>query len=663
MRRFALWGFALFFISLVSCSGGGGGGGGTTQTPIPSIINLKIESTQENLGILKLTWDYPTEPFDGYVVQASVGEQPFENLFSGLLDKNAIGLNFTWPAQDIPELVQFKFRIAVSIRGQQGPFAEITYKRSIISPSVRAISENIDGVLLIISSNSKVAKQVQIERADSDGNHSTGNYYIHASPSFTSPSIFWTDSEVVQGKQYSYRCTLMSGSDFSTSSSSISPPVELLSVADFRAESLPSAVRLTWRNRNLSATVQSLMREGFDTEIPLLPDQQEFLDIVPLPGKYKYVLRTRNPASYARRESPKVETTASNPPGAPTVDQTPFSFSVDPNFVPTTVIPSGNGTWALSGRDFYGGDIHFKVSKSGGWEDLKPEGNPTLMEGGLFLRPDGSIGAVYSTPNPKFPSAGTFIYLSIFDGQAWKSEQILSLEQPPGYQFKSLVKMDNYGNPIILYMNTSPPGGPTLYVISKVKNSWTPTFGSTLSSSMGQKFGLAIDGDNNNWIWNGYESPYAIYRSLPNYYSEKFIPSASAQVIPTETIPIFLSDNQNLLHLLFDAVDGTHNSMYYLTFSKGSWSSLESVFPAEGGLNKRFLLVSRDGKRVCILMSTPVGLALFQRQANGSWKIFNISGQGYLVGAWMNSDNTFSAIQAIQDGKGGTTYRMLSEHL
>ncbi len=664
VRRFHLLFIAvLLTLGFAGCSGGSGSTNSPSLPPTaPSVLNFTIDSRSENLGSIDLTWDYPNAAFDAYIAQVSVNGQPYEGLFDKPLDKNTISIQLTWPAQDIPELVLFRFRIC-TVRGQtQGAFSEASYRRAIIPPTVYARTEGIDGVQLIVSSGSRIAASIEIERSESDGSRPVGGALLLDPVEWKRSSVFWIDNQVEQGKRYYYKCALKYGPDVSTASAVHSGPVELLSVAALRAEPVASTVRLTWKNRNKSTVTQKVVRDGFDhVETDLYPGQQEFVDAVPLPGPYQYRIRTRDAVTQAQRECPAVAAAVANPPGVPVLDFAPMNTGLNSNFSAFSVLPLGGGQFAFAGKNFYGNQLHYFVPSGQSWNDFEPSGSPTPVPGGFFLRPDGAVCVVYSVPNPEFPSTASLLRLAVFDGQSWKSETVCPLSQPPVDQFTGVVKPDSFGNPVINYLHSWSYSETSLMVLANVDGRWSPGLGVQVPPHSGHKFGLAVDRDNTPWIWDGYNLPMGLHKILPLHQIESHPAPPSLSRPAGDAPPIVQVDRENRFHILFDSNNGTKIVLTYLVYNNGAWTEPETVFPGPSGYYSKFFLASKDGNRTCVLLSTVLGLILVERNPTGTWTAFNLAEPGRIIGAWLNPDSSFSAILALIDGSGATSYRMISE--
>ena len=661
--------FPLVFISVLlalgfsGCGGGSGGANSPSVAPAPpSVVNFKVDSRSENLGSITLNWDYPNDAFDGYVTQVSMNNQSYENLFDRPLDKNVISIQLTWPAQDIPELVLFKFRIC-TVRGQvQGAFSEASYRRSIIPPTVQTRTEGIDGVQLIVSSGSRIATSIQIERSESDGSQPLGGALLLDPVEWKGSSVFWIDNQVEQGKRYYYKCAMKYGSEVSTASAAHSSPVELLSVAALSAEPSASVVRLTWRNRNKSTVSQKLIRDGFaHLETDLTTGQQEFFDTVPLPGQYQYRIRTRDTGTQAQRESPAVPAVVVNPPGAPAFDLVTMETGLNSNFSAFSALPLEGGRFAFAGTNFYGNQLHYFVPNGQAWIDFEPPGSPTSIPGGFFQRPDGAVCALFSVPNPEYPSTASFLRLAVFDGQSWKSETVCPLSQPPVDQYTGVVKPDSLGNPVINYLHSWSYSETSLMVLSKADGRWSPGLGVEVPPHSGHKFGLAVDRDNTPWIWDGYNLPVGLHKILPFHQIESHPAPLSLSRPAGDAPPIVQVDRENRFHILFDSNNDNKTVSTYLVYNNGTWTEPETVFPGPSGYYSKFLLTSKDGNRTCVLLGTVLGLIFLERSPAGTWNAFNLAEPGRIIGAWLNADSSFSAILARTDGSGATTYRLISE--
>ncbi len=663
MRLFRIVFTSLFLVLAWPGCGGGSSPTATALPAPPALTNFRVDSSGENLGRLRLTWDYPKDAFDGYVAQASIDGLPFQNLFDTPVDRSVISIELTWPNQDIPELVPFAFRLCTTRGTAQGAYVEAAYRRAIIPPVVHASTDGIDGVQLAFSSQSKVATTVEIQRSESDGTQQVGGLILLAPVAWKGPALFWVDPDVEQGKRYYYRCALKSGSETSATYSLHSQPVELLSVSSLTAEPGTQSVHLAWKNRNRSVVTQKLIRDGVDhRETDLLPGQQAFTDAVPLPGPYRYRIRTQDVATRAQRDSATVSTAVGNPPGAPLLDVSRLNTGLSSNFSPTSALRLANGTFAFAGRNFYGGQLHYYIPSGDAWIDFEPAGNPTPATDGFFVRSDGTLCAVFSIPNPEYPSTSTLLRAASFDGQSWKQETVGGpLSQPPGGSFQSVVKPDGSGDPVIGYMHLWSYSQASLMVLAKSNGQWVPGLGVGIPTPAGQRFGLGVDRDNVPWIWDGHNVPIGLHKILPMHQIESHSAPADAQRKTGESVPVLHVDRENRFHILFDAIKDVEPELVYLTYRDGAWSGLETVLPVASGSFPKVFLASKDGTRSCVLMSTGVGLVLADRRPTGAWELYNLAVPGRLIGAWLNPDASFSAVLVQLDGTYASSCHLVSE--
>lgn len=213
MRRFATF---LILCLALACGGGGGGGGGTAPAPTPPLgppAPTHLTVTANGPDVINLAWQAPGGAFDGYELEARIGDTAFEKIHSGLIPNNYIGLNLTF-SSTAPDNTTYTFRLRAAQGGLFSAYSnEAAHSRGPNAPGQPTAAYDWDqgAVLLTWNRNTAGSDGLRVERAECTNYGSvTGSWSALSVPD---PLVStYLDRTAVTGGYYTYRLTNLKGS-------------------------------------------------------------------------------------------------------------------------------------------------------------------------------------------------------------------------------------------------------------------------------------------------------------------------------------------------------------------------------------------------------------------------------------------------------------------
>lgn len=430
-----VWNVSLaFFLLLISCNGGKNAPSIPT-IPGPTQLTAAYDPSKAKIT---LTWLPPASTIDGFNLESGVHGEAFSQINQGLIPSNYNGAILTFTSLP-PEFATIDFRLRAVSNGVNSPYSNVA---EVTIPLLSPNSLNADfspvagGVQLYWGNPSHVADRDVLERAvcDTAGNPSgPWSRLVLPSPIVSS----FLDLDVLESQAYVYRVTAWKG-DVSSAMTGPTPRIVIppLAPTAFSAQSLLTAISLTWTNRSKTATQIQITRKSLDENAlniaTLPPTATAYQDnSVPL-GYYTYGINVTDGMNSAT--GPTILAASANPLGSPVLVATSMTSGARID----TAALSLSGLWA------FGTTSPFSILPAS-WASW-PAWSPANVFAPLpeFMELDGQSlpHAAYRTQDASTSS----LTHAWFDGTQWRTEVVQSLISTQSYLTTSLC-LDKAGNP------------------------------------------------------------------------------------------------------------------------------------------------------------------------------------------------------------------------
>lgn len=213
---------AALTLLLMACGGGGGGGatGSATLQP-PSALTVTESGTDQ----ITLSWQPPSESFDGYELEGKAGTDAFQKLHDGLIPNTYTGLILTFQST-APENTIYTFRLRAARGSLFSPYSnEAAYTRGPYAPGqpTATYDWNNTAVNLAWSRNSSASDGLRIERAECTQYGSVTGTWT-ALPITDPLASTYVDTTISPNLYYTYRITNLIGT-LASQPSALSQPV------------------------------------------------------------------------------------------------------------------------------------------------------------------------------------------------------------------------------------------------------------------------------------------------------------------------------------------------------------------------------------------------------------------------------------------------------
>lgn len=610
------WGFGLAFcLLLIGC---GGGGGSSTPPPAPPPagpaamqLSALYDATKTEISF---TWSLPAGTADGYNLEGRISPGAYSQLNQTLIPSNVTMGILTFTSAP-PELTILDFRIYAVKNGINGPYSNVAEIKVPLVPAANlqaGFSATDGGIAVNWSTPSLVADRYVLERATCD---LAG---IPSGPWSSLPlpiplATGFVDKAVVETLGYVYRVTAWAGSVSSTATA----PTQRISIpplapTSFAAQSLPTAVGLTWVNRSQTATQIQITRgpAGFGAAavVATLPASATSYQDNNLPlGYYTYGINVSNGVNSTT--GPTVTGAPANTPGSPILVATPLPSLSQMN----TAALSTGGHWAYG----LASPCALFPATWGSWTTWSPSSVYAQQDGFLRLDAQSLPHAVYQSQS----NTSTTLTHAWFDGTAWKTEAVQQLPTTYG-SLGTAFCLDQTGTPQVLQDTGIGGNIAGLVYLRKVAGAWVQESLETTSSwdPFSGTPRLFLDPS---------DSPHVL---LPTWFNTRELSRNADGTWTSQTLPntvpsgggYYFEDgvwaNANTAWAFYQVLDTNpmNDAFWVVPKVNGTWQTpvLLKVFP-HMGTTLVSVALSPDGTRVAAVCYTNVGLILFTQTAQG----------------------------------------------